>query len=189
MRTFLVNSEFIKRKVSESGQSLSKMVIFDSKDNLSPSTFRDMMKNGEMRFSFKTICKAANVINSSVARVIKADERDRHKELDVQKLAKIMKAKNVNKADLGNRSHTDKASVSKYLLGKKKASVEIAYCYACALGIDPEWILKDKIEKVEQTELFETTYIDSNKIAFNKKAIRIIDTLIEMLSDLRDDLK
>jgi len=182
-KTFLVNSDFIRRKVQADGRAIGK-IIQDSGMNISVQTFKSMM-DSENRFLFKTIWRASAILKTSVANLIKADECDRNKELDAYKLEKILNARGIKNKELAEMSHTDSSSVSAYLLGKKNPSVELVYCYACALDIEPEQILKNAKEDNLQSALFAEEPINAG---INKNAIRIIDALIEMLSDLRDDL-
>ena len=184
MNTFLVNTEFINKKIREKGVALSK---WEQTGNISPQTIKKMTENRNDRFRFESIRKVAELLKTSVSHLIKANEEDRNKELDLQKLETAMELRKINKKNLGIMSCTDTASVSAYFNGKKKPSVEIAYLYAVALGVEPRQILKDKEQKnmeVQQTELF----LEEEKPNINEKVIRIIDCLVESLVSLRDEL-
>lgn len=185
-RTFLVNADFIGRKIQADGRKISR-IIEDSGETLSQQTLKSMVFETDGRFTFTTICKVSKILKTSVANLIRADEHDRNKELDAVKLQSILDARRIKNKELAKMSHTDASSVSAYLLGKKTPSVELVYCLASGLDIEPGQLLKKKSTQELQATLFEDETTTNTEIT--KKALRIVDTLIEMLSDLREDLQ
>ena len=178
--SFLVNYNLIDTKIAEDGRSVAKICdTVTSAERMAPATLESMRNNKQSRFYYKTIVKAALLLNVSPSRLIRLEEQDENKQIDLNALAVIMKNRGIKNEDLGKISFTDTSSISKYFNGKAIPSPKLAYCYAAVLGIDPSKILKDKEESApDQPTLFcDEGCSDNNNDEIMKAAVHIAEAL------------
>lgn len=99
-----------------------------------------------------------------------------------EKVKKMMSDRNMNQKDLSEKSGITRASICRYLQGKRRPRIDVVVNFAKALGVEPEDLL-DEDEKVMSP-------MEAIKLSFARNGGELTDEekkeLVEMIMGKED---
>lgn len=95
-----------------------------------------------------------------------------------EKVKKMMSDRNMNQKELSDKSGITRASICRYLQGKRRPRIDVVVNFAKALGVEPEELLDEEETVMTPFEAIKMSYARNGGELTEEEKKELIDMII-----------